>query len=203
MIISLPVELVSFSACPEGRSVVLMWITESEVENLGFIIERKTNNTVWQQIASYQTHTALAGQGNTSTRTEYIFIDSDIEPGNRYYYRLSDVSTSGDVTTHPPLFIQPDTLPEETLMEKAYPNPFNPYTYISYHLSEDTDVMITVFDILGRSVKTLFNSNQAAGSYHVFWNGVDENGIKTSTGNYIIRMQTANITQIQKVMFIK
>jgi len=201
--VSLSVELASFSACQEGRSVVLEWITESEVENLGFIIERKIDNTIWQIIASYQTYTALGGQGNTSTRTEYIFTDSDIELGNGYYYRLSDVSTSGDVTTHPPLFIQLGALPEETLLEKPYPNPFNPYTYISYHLSEDTDVMITVFDMLGRSVKTLFNGNQVAGSYHVYWNGVDENGIKTATGNYIIRMQTESITQIQKVMFIK
>lgn len=201
--VSLPVTLSSFSARAEGKTVVLEWATESEVDHLGFILERKTNHTVWLQIASYQTHTALEGQGNTSTRTEYSFTDSDVEPGNGYYYRLSDVSNSGDVTTYPPLFIQLDKLPEETLMEKAYPNPFNPCTYISYHLSENTDVMITVFDMLGRPVKTLFNGNQVAGSYHVYWNGVDEYGIKTSTGNYIISMQTESITQIQKVMFIK
>lgn len=61
--VSLPVELASFSACQEGRSVVLEWITESEKENLGFIIERKTDNTMWYQIASYQIHTALQGRG--------------------------------------------------------------------------------------------------------------------------------------------
>ena len=201
--VSLSVELISFSAYQESRSIKLEWITESEVENLGFILERKTDNTAWQQIASYQTHTALQGQGNTSTRTEYTYTDSDVEPGSSYYYRLSDVNTSGDITTLPPLFMQLDALPEETSMEKAYPNPFNPYTYISYHLSEDTDVMITVFDMLGRSVKTLLNGNQVAGSYQVYWNGADENGIKTSTGNYMIRMQTESMNQIQKVMFIK
>lgn len=113
------------------------------------------------------------------------------------------MSISGNLTTYPPIFIQLDALPEETLMDKAYPNPFNPYTYIPYQLLEDTDVLITVFDMLGRSVKTLFNGNQTAGSYQVYWNGVDENGVTASTGTYIIRMQTESVTHIQKVMFIK
>jgi len=201
--VALPVELASFCACQEGRSVVLEWITESEVENLGFIIERKTDNTVWQQIASYQTHTALEGQGNTSTRTEYIFTDSDVELGNSYYYRLSDVSVQGEITTYPPVFIQLIKPPKETLLEKAYPNPFNPQTNITYHLAEATQVKITVFDMLGRKVKELYNGSKPAGSYHIYWNGTNEDGMKASNGVFIIRMLTGNIRQIQKVMFIK
>ena len=201
--VSLPVELASFSARQAGRSIVLEWITESEVENLGFIIERKRDQTVWHQIASYQTHPVLQGQGNTSSRTEYTFTDSDIELEKDYYYRLTEVSTSGDIKTYPPLYIHLEALPGETWMEKAYPNPFNPYTYISYHISEDTDVMITVYDMLGRSVKTLIDGHQVTGSYHVYWHGEDKNDIKTSTGQYIIRMQTDSMVQIQKVTFIK
>jgi hypothetical protein len=201
--VSLPVQLILFSARQEGRSVVLEWITESEVDNLGFILERKTAIGVWQQIASYRTYAALEGQGSSSARTVYEFVDSGVEPGNGYHYRLSDVSIGGTVTSYPPLFVELDRLPPETLMEKAYPNPFNPRTFIRYQLSNNSDVMITVFDLLGRPIITLFDGNQVAGSYQVYWNGVNKNGIKAPTGTYIIRMQTQHSTQLQKVMYIK
>ena len=201
---SLPVEITSFSACCQGQSIVIEWTTESEINNLGFILERSVGDSKsWETIASYRTNDALKGQGNTSSRTEYTFTDMTVEAGQSYYYRLSDVSFQGEITTYPSIYIQLDELPKETLLEKAYPNPFNPQTFIAYHLAEATQVKITVFDILGRSVKQLYNGQRLAGSYHIYWNGTNENGMKTSSGVYIIRMQTENTTQIQKVMFMK
>lgn len=201
--VSLPVELTSFSARYKNRSIVLEWVTESEVDNLGFILERSENNIGWIQIASYQTHDALEGQCNTSSRTEYIFIDCYVESGKEYAYRLSDVSTQGEITQHAPLFIMVDALPESTVMDNAYPNPFNPKTYIAYYLTGSAEVNILVFDMLGRKVRTLFTGKQPAGSYHIYWNGSDENGLKAPSGNYIIHMQTQNTTQVQKVTLMK
>jgi hypothetical protein len=199
---SLPVELVSFSARSEGHSIVLNWTTESETDNLGFILERSEEN-VWAQIASYQTHDELKGQGNTSTRTEYSFTDKTVESGKGYSYRLSDVSTKGEITVYAPLVITMNNLPEKTEMENAYPNPFNPQTYISYQLSEDSRVEISVFDLLGRQVKSLYTGRQLAGSYQVYWNATDEKGIGVPSGAYLIRMQTNTITQVQKVLLMK
>jgi hypothetical protein len=201
--VSLPVGLVSFSARIEGLSVILNWISESEVDNLGYILERSGEDGIWVQIASYQTNDALKVQGNTSGRTEYTFTDNHMELGKTYDYRLSDVSTTGKITVHAPLSVKMVALPERTEMENAYPNPFNPQTFIAYRLAEDTDVKISVFDMLGRQVKTLFNGRQHAGSYHVYWNGTDESGMKTPSGGYFIRMETENTRQIQKVMFVK
>lgn len=202
--ISLPVELSSFSAVPKGVGIALQWVTESELFNLGFILERsEDDHESWEEIASYRTHDALKGQGNTSSRTEYTFTDMFVEAGHSYYYRLSDVSIQGEITTYPPIFIQLEDLPKETLLEKVYPNPFNPQTCITYHLAEETQVKITVFDMLGRSVKALYNGRQHAGSYHIYWNGTNENGMKAASGTYIIRMQTDYTIQIQKVMFMK
>jgi hypothetical protein len=200
---SLPVGLASFSARVEGRSVVLNWVTESETDNLGFILERSGADDVWVQIASYQTHDALKGRGNASGATEYAFTDQAVKPETEYRYRLSDVSMQGEVTGYAPLTVQTEALPATTGMEKAYPNPFNPQTFIAYKLSKDTDVNISVFDMLGRKVSTLHNGHQKAGSYHVYWNGTTENGIKTPSGGFIIRMQTDAVTQVQRVMFVK
>ncbi len=201
---SLPVEISSFTAQIENGSIVVKWTTESEVDNLGFILERSEEDKAsWQIIASHTTHDALKGQGNTSSRTEYSFTDRNAEPGKVYWYRLSDVKTNGEITLYAPLSIQMGELPESTVMENAYPNPFNPQTYIACHLADAADVNISVFDILGRKVKTLFTGQQQAGSYHIYWNGTDENGLTAPGGNYIIRMQTQQATQIQKVTFMK
>jgi hypothetical protein len=200
---SLPVGLAAFSASQQGKVVVLNWITESEVDNAGFILERSGEDGAWIQIASYRTNDALKGQGNTSSRTEYSFTDVNVESGKQYSYRLSDVSAQGEVTAHAPLIVKTDALPEATEMEKAYPNPFNPQTFIAYRLAENTDVNISVFDMLGRQVKTLFNGNQTAGSYHVYWNGTTESGMNAPTGGYVIRMQAGNSTQVQKVILMK
>lgn len=200
---SLPVGLASFSARTMGRFVALNWVTESETDNLGFIIERSEGKNAWIQIASYQTHDALRGRGNTPSRTEYAFTDRNVESGKDYAYRLSDVSTAGKITVHASLPVKVDALPETTKMEDAYPNPFNPQTYIAYRLSEDTNVKITVFDMLGHRVKTLFNGRQPAGSYHVYWSGNSETGSRASSGGYFILMVTENTRQAQKVMMVR
>ena len=62
---------------------------------------------------------------------------------------------------------------------------------------------IKVFDMLGRHVKTLYDGHQLIGSYHVYWNGTNETGTKTPSGNYIIRLETKETRQSQKVMLMK
>ncbi len=200
---ALPVELSSFSAKSESRSVVLDWLTESESDNLGFILERSDDNNSWQTIASHQTHPALQGQGNTSDRTDYSFTDKMVEPDKTYYYRLSDISTKGETSALSSVSVKTDKLPETTEMKNAYPNPFNPQTKIAYNLAIDTNVNISVFDLLGRQVKSLFNGNQTAGSHHVYWNATNETGSNVPSGCYLIRMQAGNTTQMQKVILMK
>ena len=201
--VSLPVGLASFSGRCEGRSIVLAWVTESEVDNLGYILERSEDGEAWCTVASYETHEALEGRGNASDRAEYEFTDQNVESGRDYHYRISDVNTRGVITAHAPLTVRLDALPEGTMMDNAYPNPFNPRTFIAYRLAEDTDVNITVFDLLGRSVKELYSGRQPAGSYQVYWNGTGEGGFKVSSEPYVIRMRTESGMQVQKVMLLK
>jgi len=200
---SLPVQLFLFSASCENVSVVLSWRTESEVDHQGFILERKEKNRAYQIIASYEIHEALRAQDNTSSSTDYEFNDEHVIPGTTYYYRLSDVSTQGHITAYPPVSITVDKPPLEIKLDNAYPNPFNPQTYIGYHLPGKTRVRLTVVDMLGRKVKNLYNDMQNAGNYHVYWNGNDDTGNQCPSGVYIIQLQTVNITKTRKVMLLK
>jgi hypothetical protein len=71
---SLPVELTSFTARQEGKFLMLKWVTESELDNLGFILERRTiadSSAGWVELANYLTHSELQGQGSVTTRTDY------------------------------------------------------------------------------------------------------------------------------------
>jgi hypothetical protein len=203
--VSLPVGLVSFSARADGLSVVVNWMTESEVNNAGFILERREGNGPWVRIASYDTQAGLKGHGNSSGANEYAFTDLNVEGGKGYAYRLSDVSTGGEITAHASLSVSvtAEVPPATTEMAKAYPNPFNPQTFISYRLGEDTQVEISVFNLLGRRMKILFDGRQRAGGYHVYWNGTDEAGQRAPSGAYFIRMETENTNRMQRVLLLK
>ncbi|NQT24521.1 T9SS type A sorting domain-containing protein [candidate division KSB1 bacterium] len=201
---SLPVELAMFSAEAVQDGILLKWTTESEVNNVGFILERKSAETGWQTIASYQTHNALIGQGNTSSRTEYGFVDEDVQPSVTCFYRLSDVDIQGNVTIDDVITITLDELPGLTELLPAFPNPFNPQTKIQYTLSENVDVTLSVVDMQGRTVQTIIKGQQQiAGSYSVHWNGKDHSGRLASSGTYLLVLRAGQIQKTQKVMMVR
>ncbi|MFZ4590337.1 MAG: T9SS type A sorting domain-containing protein [Ignavibacteria bacterium] len=81
---------------------------------------------------------------------------------------------------------------------KNYPNPFNPSTTISFNLKEGTSVKLTVYDRLGREVKTLLDENKPAGTYTV-----DFNASGLPSGIYFYRIKTDSRTEVRKMIFAK
>ena len=200
--ISLPVKLFSFSAEPEDKGVVVRWTTQSETDNLGFILERAVSGD-WQEIASYQTVDELKGQGNTSASTDYAFLDEDAPFGQVVQYRLSDVNTAGEAHVYDVLQITLEVRPEATVLKPAYPNPFNPETNIKYELAERAEVTLVVYDLLGRKVKTLVSQPQAIGSYDLFWHADDESGREVASGMYFLVLNAGKIVKTQKVTVVR
>ncbi|MCK5148652.1 T9SS type A sorting domain-containing protein [bacterium] len=201
---SLSVGLASFSAHEQGAAVKLNWVSESETDNAGYILERRTQSTEWQTVASYITHAELSGRGNSSQKTEYVFVDEDTKCGGTYEYRLSDVDTEGNVTELDVISITLDPVPAETLLKPAYPNPFNPSTKIQYELAEDVSVTLKVVDIRGRNVQTIVNGeHKSAGSYSVHWNGMNDTGQHAASGVYFLMMQAGQVLKSQKVMLVR
>ncbi|MCK5148960.1 T9SS type A sorting domain-containing protein [bacterium] len=206
--LSLSVELISYSTVLSHRGVEVKWTTESETDNLGFILERAVEkqcnaSLLWQTIASYETHTQLHGQGSTSQRTEYTFVDNDVKPGETYIYRLSDVNTAGEINVYDDISITLEQAPDQTVLAPPFPNPFNPETKINYQLSEAGPMEIFIYDLLGRKVRTLVNEEQSAGSYNVYWHGDDVSGSKVATGTYLIVLKTVEGVRTQKVVMLR
>lgn len=93
---------------------------------------------------------------------------------------------------------QPET-PKHFGLNAAYPNPFNPSTTISYQLAAAGAVKIEVVDLAGRKIATLADlKSQTAGSHSIQWNA---SGV--GSGVYLIRMQAANRSFVQKVTLLK
>ena len=104
----------------------------------------------------------------------------------------------------------PKTLvvPGQTSLHQNYPNPFNPSTTIEYDLGfidgPNQRVNITVYDILGRNIKTLINEQQSIGRYRVKWNGKDQNDVPVSSGIYFVNLMTdSGRTETKKIMLMR
>ena len=88
-------------------------------------------------------------------------------------------------------------LPDQFQLFQNYPNPFNPKTTIQYELPVAAKIELTVFDILGKHVKTLMNSWQAAGIYLVEFDGRD-----LSSGVYLYRLKIDQQRVLTKKMIL-
>ena len=84
-----------------------------------------------------------------------------------------------------------------------YPNPFNPSTVISYALPKTSVVLIKIYDMLGREIKTLVNDVQNAGINKVQWNGDNNFGSKVSSGTYIYVIKANDYYKAKKMVLLK
>jgi flagellar hook assembly protein FlgD len=94
-------------------------------------------------------------------------------------------------------------LPKTYALQQNFPNPFNPVTTIKYQLPKASDVLLKIYNILGQSVITLINERQEAGYKSIIWNGLNESGMKVSTGIYFYVMEAGNFRSIKKMMLLK
>ena len=203
---ALPVELTSFELLEtRNDGITLQWITESEINNLGFNLDRKTPITDWSQIASYVTHPALQGQGSVSHQTIYTFTDNTVQENESYDYRLSDVDYDGNVEYHSLqlMGVSSTNIPEQFILYPNYPNPFNPVTTIRYDLSEESFVAITIYDMLGNVVYNLVNANESPGYKSIQWNATNNQGEPVSAGVYLYKIQAGDFVDTKKMILLK
>ena len=94
-------------------------------------------------------------------------------------------------------------LPEQFVLYQNYPNPFNPNTNIRYELPKQTEVVLVVYDLLGREVIRLVDEMQDAGYHQVLWNGSDRSGRELASGIYITRLATPQYAKARKMLLLK
>ena len=101
------------------------------------------------------------------------------------------------------LSIQSESIPLQYILRQNYPNPFNPITSLRYELPEDGLVNITIYDMIGRVVKTLVNSSQTAGYKSIKWNATNDRNEPVSAGLYLYTIQAGEFRKTKKMVLLK
>ena len=191
----IPVELNSFAADVKQGKVFLSWETATELNNLGFFIERRNidaveTETEWVEIGFKE------GQGNSTERNLYRFEDNPLYDGT-YHYRLRQVDYDGSFEYSNEVEVNLFSVKSFELSQN-YPNPFNPTTTISFQLPEASFITLKVFDALGTEVATIAEGRYPAGVHEVNFNA--EN---ISSGLYMYRIISGANELTRKMMVIK
>jgi Leucine-rich repeat (LRR) protein len=116
---------------------------------------------------------------------------------------VEDYVGEQDTTNCEQVSIIDGTLPITYNLYNAYPNPFNPVTSLRYDLPKDGLVNITVYDMMGRAVKTLVNSSQTAGYKSIQWNATNNQGQQVSAGLYLYTIEAGDFRQTKKMVLLK
>ena len=139
------------------------------------------------------------------------FEISGLTPGEIYYFQVSSINNSGNespvsnmVTFTPSNALSINkTSHDIVFLSQNYPNPFNPITSIQYDLPKDGLVNITIYDMVGRVVKTLVNSQQGAGYRSVIWDATNNDNSSVAGGLYLYMIRAKDYRQTRKMILLK
>jgi predicted esterase len=120
------------------------------------------------------------------------------QPGDEFDLRTLNPLTSKDVYVFLVTSIQKEDVPSFFGLEQNYPNPFNPATLIKYRISTASRVVLRVFDLLGREVRTLVNEVKTPGNYQVTFDGTG-----LASGVYFYRLGAGALVETKKLLLLR
>ena len=89
-------------------------------------------------------------------------------------------------------------VPRNYVLEQNHPNPFNPTTKIIYSIPKESNVIISVYDLLGREIEKLVKEEKSRGTYELTWSA--EN---LPSGVYFYRLQAGSFVETKKMLLLK
>ena len=189
-----------------GTEVEFTWeaaLDPDPVETIHYRLVYVNTLEDWQDTSTYV----------VSEPVEETSISLILEDNSQYYWgviaRDSDgfIVGSNDNTPNTlvvgTLSIDENLIPKVFALHQNYPNPFNPTTQIRYDLPEDQFVTITIYDVMGRKIRSLVNINQTAGYHTIRWDARNDIGESISAGIYIYMIQATKFNKTRKLVFLK
>lgn len=186
----LPVELAAFSGAVDGKTIALTWDTRSETDNAGFDVERSVDGTAFTRIGF------TPGHGTTAEPRSYRFVDAAPPFASVVHYRLRQVDLDGTSTYSAVVPVR--SRPVAVTLLASAPNPFATSTRLRYEVPEPTNVLVQVYDLLGRRVATLVNRWHAEGRYEVVLDGS-----RMASGTYIVNLKAGSVLKTRKITVVK
>ncbi|MDZ7262125.1 MAG: T9SS type A sorting domain-containing protein [candidate division KSB1 bacterium] len=131
---------------------------------------------------------------------EFDFRVLEVAGGQVDSVQLALTNHSGDSLGYRAIRFRTMSLPQETGLLLAYPNPGNPGSTIRYALRTSAQVRLEVYNILGQRVRMLVNEERPVGTWSVQWDGCNDHGHAVASGSYLVRLraeekETGDITQ--------
>ncbi|MDH4037769.1 MAG: T9SS type A sorting domain-containing protein [Candidatus Krumholzibacteria bacterium] len=151
------------------------------------------------------TRPVLAGQYDTSRRTGEGFVGAigcyAYSPdGNIYVCDIENGLFAFSVTDAPAAGVPGAA--DFSLAQNA-PNPFNPATVIPFEVTRGGHVLLEVFDVAGRRVRTLVDDALPAGLHQAGWDGRDGAGREVASGVYFYRMRASGRSETRRMLLLK
>ena len=148
---------------------------------------------------------AFVDQSQQSVVKLQDWIEIEVED-RRWRYQL----TAGDLHQAFALVSLDDRIriPHQTRLLQNYPNPFNPETWLPFELSQDTEVIVSIYDVQGKWVRQLQLGMMMAGKYAgadraVHWDGKTDSGEMVASGTYFYQLQAGDYTETRKMVILK
>jgi hypothetical protein len=184
-----PVAITSFEARSTSGGVALAWHLWSDEAIEGIDVLRAARGG---ELVPLVSSLAATAQG---------YVDRTALPGTSYEYQLVVHSRESGVILSQRASA---TVPRAALaFHPITPNPFTSETTLSFSLAERSPVDLTVYDVSGRRVATVFAGESSAGDHAFHWNGVGDNGNRASAGIYFCRLRAGKETLTRKISLVR
>ena len=157
----------------------------------------------------------------SSTSRSFAFAEfiglwpSSLQMINRLNYKFNVYAYSGsdstEVTGTRQLFVERSGdlntesigIPNSFVLHPNYPNPFNPETQIRFEMPYAANVDLSIYNLLGMKVKTLYAGQKSAGVFEFKWDGKNDHNQSVSGGVYIYKLQSGQQMQMRKMILLK
>lgn len=187
-----PVELLSFTATFQDGSVLLQWITETEIRNFGFEVQRETERGDWTVLGFVE------GYASTNEPHSYEFTDAlEVLPAfcSQLRYRLKQIDLDGQYEYSPEVEVALDQpLPRFAL--EGYPSPCDDQLTVRFVLSQEGAASIRLHDIVGRVMMVITQDAILPAGNHSMW-------VRTAdlpSGLYLLVVESRGGRRSEKVL---
>lgn len=191
------IELSSFSAWLYQGDIKIIWRTESEKDNVRWLIERS-----YEKADNYILIGTVEGQGNKPTPTDYTFTDKGVSKEGRYFYRLGAINSQGEIKWNGPVSVIYRVREVGSSILSVLPSGSG-NVKINYIIGESSNTRIELFDLTGRRIATLLEGRKEPGKFSLTWNGRMSNGSYAPRGIYFCRIQFGSLSKVVKFVYMK
>ncbi len=145
---------------------------------------------------------AIEGARGETLQVRFRFVSDASDVAEGVY--LDDVAvTAGPEATDSGVDEDPVETEEPAVLHQNRPNPFTPYTMIGFSTRRETPVMLAVYNIQGRLIRTLLSDTVGPGEHSTSWDGKDELGVDVAAGVYMCRLVVGEFEDTRKMILIR